>query len=217
MGRIWASTSIILTVVFVVVVLAMHLLEPEVDPFVSGISFYALGTYGVLIGLGLASVGVAGIALAAALWRATVSPAVRVGLALLVAWGLSSIAAGLFPLDAPGTSPTLSGTIHGVAGLNFLLIVPAVLLIELAPSRSLAPDQPRRSTVWLAWGILVAAVSLFVFNGPLSSLHVGGAVQRLYWLVLAAWLLARACRARVEGAALADAPGIPSRPAGCGR
>jgi hypothetical protein len=41
----------------------------------------------------------------------------------------------------------------------------------------------------LAWLLLISAILLFVFNGPLYTLGIGGLVQRLYWLILALWLL----------------------------
>jgi hypothetical protein len=37
--------------------------------------------------------------------------------------------------------------------------------------------------------LLAAAVLLFVFNGPLYSMQIGGLFQRLYWLVSVLWLI----------------------------
>lgn len=80
-------------------------------------------------------------------------------------------------------------------GMNFLLVVPAILLIELSASSS-ATNRPRTATFWLVWLMLIAAVLLFLFNGPLYGLHVGGAIQRLYWVVLALWLMLKALQVR---------------------
>lgn len=192
MIRLLAFVSIITTAFFVLSVLDLHFISPDLDPMVSGISFYAHTKYGVFISLALSLIGVSGIVLAFAMWSTTTSKAGRAGLLLMIAWGVFSILAGVFAVDAPGSPPTISGTIHNLAGLNFLLITPALVLIEL--NRPAVGDlgRPRTITFWLAWLLLVSAVLLFTFNGPLYSLGIGGAVQRLYWLVLISWLLFKA-------------------------
>lgn len=187
-----AYLSLIATVTFLIAVSVLLFLAPDINPVRSGISFYALTRYGFIVGIALALVGLSGILLAIALWRTTLSVARRIGLILLVAWGITSILAGAFPLDAPGAVPTLSGSIHNMAGLNFLLITPAVLLIELTRSSHVDSAQSQPTTYWLAWLILVSAILLFTFNGPLASIGIGGLVQRLYWLALALWLLFKA-------------------------
>lgn len=183
---------ILLTLIFLLIVAVLLLLAPEIDPLRSGISFYALTRYAPLIDLALALVGAAGILLAVVLWPAILSVAGRIGLALLFIWGITSILAGAFPLDAPEAAPTTSGNIHNLAGLNFLLIAPAVLLIERTPSSHAGRTQSSRITGWLAWLVLVLAILLFTFNGPLASLGIGGLIQRLYWLGVALWILSKA-------------------------
>jgi hypothetical protein len=195
MARSLATISLVTAAFFILAILVLHILAPGLNPMVSGISYYALSDYGFLLSLAVLLIGVAGITLSVALWPAARSTAEKAGLVLLIAWGLSSALAGLFPIDAPGTPPTLSGTIHGLMGMNFLLVVPAILLIELGGSRG-TPNRTRTATFWLAWLMLIAAILLFVFNGPLYGLHVGGAIQRLYWVVLTLWLMLKAFQVR---------------------
>lgn len=192
MKSLLAYASSVATLIFFVAVIALLFLAPDVDPMRSGISFYALTRYGAIIGLALVLVGVSGILLAIALWPTIVSLAGRIGLVLQIAWGITSIFAGVFPLDAPGATPTLSGSIHNMAGLNFLLVAAALLLIDLTRSTPVDPIRSRPKTYWLAWLVIVFAILLFIFNGPLSSIGIGGLIQRLYWLVLALWLLFKA-------------------------
>lgn len=188
MKNLFAYLSILAALIFSIAVIALLFLAPEIDPLRSGISFYALTDYKLLSGAGLSLVGLAGIFLAMALWGGASSVTGRIGLALLVVWGITSVLAGIFPLDAPGAPPTLSGSIHNLAGLNFLLIAPAVLLIDRPRPKS---EGFQTGTRRLAWLVLVSAILLFTFNGPLSSLGVGGLIQRLYWFVLVLWLLSK--------------------------
>lgn len=189
MTRLLSIISLIASAIFVLAILILHFLPTGVDPLVSGISFYALIRYGFLLGLAVILIGVSGIALSLAMWPMVRSTVGRIGLLLLIAWGLSAILAGLFPLDAPGATPTLSGRIHNMAGMNFLLITPALLLIEYSRAKGSRQNQPRSITFWLAWMLLAASVLLFTFNGPLFSMGIGGLFQRLYWLVLVLWLI----------------------------
>lgn len=184
-----AYFSIVTSLFFLAVLFALLFLAPEVDPMQSGISFYALTDYSLLIGIALALIGLSGTSLAVALWQAVPTVAGWIGLGLVIRWGIASVLAGVFPLDAPGVGPTLSGSIHNIAGLNFLLVAPAALLVELTRPALIGSARPRSGTYWLAWLLLVSAILLFVFNGPLSSIGIGGLIQRLYWLVLALWLL----------------------------
>ena len=191
-SRWFAGFSLVASWLFLSAVVILLFLAPEVDAMRQGISHYALTDYGLLLGFALALVGVSGILLAASLWPSTHSMGGRIGLALLIVWGLASIAAGVFPLDDPNLPSTLAGTIHNLAGLNFLLVVPAVLLIEIAGSAVGEHGGLKRLTRPLAWLVVVGALLLFVFNGPLSSMGIGGLVQRIYWLFLVAWLILKA-------------------------
>ena len=189
MTRLLSIISLIAAAIFVLAILILHLLPTGVNPMVSGISFYALTRYGYLLSLAFFSVSLSGIALSLALLPVVTSPAGRIGLLLLSVWGLATVLAGIFPLDAPGSAPTLSGRIHNLAGMSFLLFTAALLLIELSRSSGGFQLQRRSTTIWLTWMLLAAAVLLFVFNGPLYSMQIGGLFQRLYWLVSVLWLI----------------------------
>lgn len=88
-------------------------------------------------------------------------------------------------MDPPDHPPTLSGRIHSLAGISFLLLPPAAFLIEWPLSSALR----KRVRGWiLAWSVLAASCLLLVFNGFLVNLGVGGIVQRGYWFIIIAWL-----------------------------
>jgi hypothetical protein len=192
MERTLARISILAASVFLVTVLALLFLAPEVDPLLYGISFYALTDFGAVIGVAIALVGLSAICLGFGLWSSMVSVAGRIGAALLISWGIFSIPASIFPLDPPGAAPTLSGTIHNIAGLSFVLAIPAVLLVEFSGNVGTRPSGVGRATYWLAYLVPISALLLFAFNGPFSFLGIGGLIQRLYWFVFTAWLVFKA-------------------------
>ena len=191
MDRTFARISIVATILFLVIVLILMFLAPEVDPLQYGISFYALTDFRALIGVAIALVSLSAMFLGIALWR-HVSLAGRIGTALLIGWGMLSIPASIFPLDPPGAIPTLSGTIHNLAGLSFLLAIPAVLLVEFAGNVLTRSTGAGHATYWLACLVPVSAILLVAFNGPFSSLGIGGLIQRLYWLVFTVWIAFKA-------------------------
>jgi hypothetical protein len=191
MDRTFAQLSIVAAILFLVIVMALMFLAPEVDALKYGISFYALTDFSAVIGVAIALVSLSAMFLGIALWP-NVSVAGRVGVALLIGWGMFSIPASIFPLDPPGAVPTLSGTIHNMAGLSFLLAIPAVLLVEFSGNVLTRSAGAGKATYWLAPLVPVSAILLFAFNGPFSSLGIGGLIQRLYWLVFTVWLIFKA-------------------------
>ena len=192
MDRTLAWTSIAATTLFLVIILALLFLAPEVDPLRYGISFYALTDFSAVIGVAIALVSLSAICLGIGLWPNLRSVAGRIGAALLIGWGMLSIPAIIFPLDPPGAVPTLSGTIHNMAGLSFLLAIPAVLLVEFSGNVLTRSTGAGKVTYWLAPLVPVSAILLFAFNGPFSFLDIGGLIQRLYWLVFTVWLIFKA-------------------------
>ena len=188
MTKAASFASLTATSIFVLLLVALHIVSSSTDPILYGISYYAFGNFGYLIGIALISAGIAGILLGIAQWSGTFSSMGQAGIILLLIWGSLSVFAGLFPLDPPNSPSTLSGVIHNIAGRNVILIVPGVFFIELAAQSNLSLyNQKRRLS--LAWFLLVATVLMFIFNAPYAHLGIGGAFQRLYWFALTLWLM----------------------------
>ena len=66
------------------------------------------------------------------------------------------------------------------------------LLVEFSENVLTRSTGAGKATYWLALLVPLSAILLFAFNGPFSSLDVGGLIQRLYWLVFTAWLIFKA-------------------------
>lgn len=177
-------------IVFLCLLIGLALLAPEVDPLVQGISYYAHTPYGVLFTIAVGIVGVSGALLGLRLWERADSTGMKTGSFMLILWGFSSIAAGLFPTDSPGAQPSIAGRIHNLVGLNFLIIAFAVSMVNRSDTYAGLASAPRIKTV-LTWGVVLSALLLFLFNGPFVSISLGGLFQRVYWLAICLWILLR--------------------------
>jgi hypothetical protein len=192
MKRIACASSMAAIVLFLALITLLHGISSDIDPFANGISYYAFGEYNLILCLAFLSAGLGGILLGAGLWPGAVSRWGRAGICLLIAWGVCSIFAGIFPLDPPDSPGTVSGIIHNIAGRNVMLILPGVFLIQFS---TLSPGLPLpakiRGLAW-AWLLLAAVILMFIYNTAFSGIGIGGLSQRFYWLVLCLWLLSTA-------------------------
>lgn len=110
-SSLWPALAVGATLVFVVAIVTMHLLEPDLNSH--SVSEYALGRYGWAIRIGFACLGIGLAALGAALRSAlTASWVSTVGLVLLAVAGLGLIGIALFSTDPPGSKLTTAGFLH---------------------------------------------------------------------------------------------------------
>ena len=191
------AVSLLSIVYYIISVALLHLLDRSVSPFTQGLSYFALGPYEYLLAPAFIILGLGGMALTIALYLTEPAEARSlVGLTLLGLWSITTILAGIFPLDAEGAPHTTSGVIHNLAGMNFLCMAVAALLI----SRRLKLDRRWNSAgqiaTRMAWAVIIASVLLFILMGPLHPLEVGGIAQRVYWATVLIWLLFVATRLR---------------------
>jgi hypothetical protein len=197
---------------FAVSLVALHLLRPDVPPLVRGISNYANGPAGALVRVAAAVLGAGGLALTAGLFLCLTPVArSRAGIVLLGLWSAAQLATAAFPIDPPGATATSAGTIHGLAGLSFVLPVFAALLLARGYPRDPRWAGVARPALALGFALLAASVVLYVLLEPLAGVGFGGLAQRVYWLVLLAWLACTALwlRAAASPAGGALAPEAP--------
>jgi hypothetical protein len=170
---------------YVVAVVALHLLEPGLDPLVRPISAYLRTDHAVTATSTFFALAVALGALSVGLYRMRFRgrlPVVGLGLLGLAAVGV--VIAGLFP------RPPL----HVVGGL---MTIPPTLVAVLMMSATFrrAPGWEASASPLLYLGLLV--VALFVFAvAVLERLDLGGLGQRLFfaalftWMAMVAWRIA---------------------------
>jgi hypothetical protein len=167
---------------------ALHVLQPELSPIVTPVSFYVLGQHGWLLTLALGAFGLSAVALGIHLARRTADVASRCligfGSGMLVDAAIRSDAQ--FPWEAP---PTLSGLIHAAAAI----VAPPLLIV---PMTKLYPSTPAGARTYLSIAVVVLySVSLL---GSGASLTYGfvcdvappliGLAERTLALAAVVWL-----------------------------
>jgi hypothetical protein len=181
--------------------IAMHAIQPGLDPATHYVSEYAHGQFGwlVMIAYVAAGAGVLGIAWAAG---TTLSGTRSLALALCLALvGVGLIATGVTRIDLPAAdgsvASTASGLAHQLAGyVLFLGLIPGAFLVAATFRR-----DPRLSGAALpAWIFAGSIVITFIVAVMSLSLDLIGVGQRIFlatwiaWLVFVALHLARAER-----------------------
>jgi hypothetical membrane protein len=142
------------------------------------------------------SMSVASFALALGLYRSVpASIQSRIGLALLVAWATGVMIAMIFPMDARGAAPTISGTIHRTAGpLTFLSLTAGMILLSLAFRRDDKWRPINRTALTLSLVMLAAFVATFLSFATDSG--TVGIAQRIALATAVTWMLLVAVRVR---------------------
>jgi hypothetical protein len=119
----WAAVALVGVVVNLTVLVVTPVLRPDLNLFEKSLSYYAIGPWGVLQEVAFGSLGIASMALAAALQATISSRWVWPIVVLLALSGIASLGLVWYPIDAPGPTTILgdahqtAGTIGGVAQL----------------------------------------------------------------------------------------------------
>jgi hypothetical protein len=172
------------------VLIAMHAIQPGLNPATHYVSEYAHGQFGwlVMVAYVAAGVGVLGIA-----WSAgtTLSGTRSVALAICLALvGVVFIATAATRIDLPAAdgsvTSTASGMAHNLAGYVGLLgLIPGAFLVAATFRR----DSRLSSAVLSAWIFAASIVITFVVAVMSLSLDLVGVGQRTFLTTWLAWLI----------------------------
>lgn len=207
-----ARVSFAAAAAFVVLLAALHVLEPEFDPSWRFISEYALGRYGWAMALAFFSLAVSYIALVIAIHSQLRSLVSRIGLALLLISAVGLVMAGIFKTDPITTSPdaaTTSGMLHSMGGSLGIAMTFAAVIVSWKLARNPAWASARRSLLWTA-GIAVACTIGFIVylmaalpsDGTFGPDVLAGGIGRIEILAYSVWLMVvawQAIRVRKQG------------------
>jgi hypothetical protein len=189
---------------FVVAVLALHLLQPELSPLNYAVSYYVHGAQGWLFTAGLLAWGLGSAALFLGLaWSIRIHSRIRgriragVGLSALAVWSAGVLATGMFRADPWNKPPSATGLIHeNAARVAFVALPLAALLLSHGLRR--APEWGRIAGVLRLFAVLILISQLVFFASllPISDSFsppvLFGLTERLLLATYAAWLCAAA-------------------------
>lgn len=191
----FATIAIALFSAFLTALIVLHGLRPDYTPVDHMISDYAVGRFGTLMTAAFVAVGLGCLSLALALWRdgpQTVTALVGRLLMIVACFGLMVTAA--FKTDLETAKDTWHGTVHAI---SFRINIFSLFIAALCLSLSFGADARWKSLRTFALALTGALVIAFV--AQIMTLHRGlpyGITNRLFVIVLIAWLLMVASRAR---------------------
>jgi hypothetical protein len=197
-----AYASIVFTCAFLLLLLLLHLIKPEIDPKWRWISEYEIGSFGWMMRLAFFCWGAGVIALAVTLW-----PSLQPAPGILARWWLVAIAtamlaAGAFKTNAiTDRTPSFENTVHTVAGLIVILTFPVAASLVVSSLLSSASWADARLLLLAATGLTWAGLIIFLASnliagsrGP-STERIGNPGVRVGWqnrgmvVTYAVWIL----------------------------
>jgi hypothetical protein len=194
LDRVLPAVAGVGPLLFLAVATVEGFLRPGYDPISQPISALALGPRGWVQGMNFMLLAASFFSFAALLRRELRMGAASVagpGVFVLMAFGVAL--AGLFPMDAPGASPTLTGQLHLVGGFLVFPWMPAAVLLVARRFRS-DPRWRPYCAYTLATGLVCLGTIIFflLYVGPPEFPRpypgLAGLVQRLQMLPFFAWI-----------------------------
>jgi hypothetical membrane protein len=183
------------TTYFLLVIIAMHVLSPDIDRVNRPTSEYATGPFGYLMTSAFLALSLATWCLVVGVHRsARPHGAERIGLVFLAWFGTALLIAAAFPIDVEGAPGTFHGTVHRINGpLAFL----SLTLGTNFTSRLFRMREDWRSIHRVASTLALLMIPEFIAGGVTAARNVGaGIAQRIMIATFAAWFLVVASRLR---------------------
>jgi hypothetical protein len=185
---------------FVVLLVALHFIKPEVDPSWHFISEYAIGDSGWIMEFAFLSLALSYVSLFVAIWSQLRTSAGRIGLALLLVSALGLTIAAVFttdPITVSEDAVTTEGTLHSLGGTLGIAMPFAAAFVGWKLARNPAWYSARRSLLWATGLAVVAFLFSFVSLGVMVSRSGGefgpnvpvGWPNRIEIVVYSVWLM----------------------------
>ena len=215
-----ARAALLSTGLFLVLLLAVHILKPELDPSWRFISEYAIGDYGWVMRAAFLALAVSNVALFVAIRKCMETGWGKLGSILFLVGAIGLLLAGIFVTDPVNTAieaRTTSGSLHNLGGALGLGGFLGTLIFSARLLRHESWRSARKAvgvaTAVVVLGFLIAFVTITVIAvrqdgvfGPDTS--VGwpnriGIVSGCAWLLIISWHAARTdCKKATSSASL---------------
>lgn len=163
-----ARLSIAATTIFLVLLMILHVIKPEIDPSWRFISEYAIGKYGWMMMLAFFSLSISCISLFVAIKSYVGTIAGKIGLALLLITAVGMVMAGIFPADPITTgrdAMSRNGQLHELGAMLDLMPFAAPLISWSLARHNQAWRTARRA---LAWTAGLPLIGLIVFMASVT-------------------------------------------------
>jgi hypothetical protein len=186
--RLLSSAAALLAFAAGSIVILLHGVRTGVDPWLDGVSAYAIGPFGWLYRVQAIATGLAALLLTTVLIAGGLASGVAV--ILLAAFGASRLLITRYPTDPRGTTSfSRGGRYHIVlAAVTFVSI--AIAAPALGGSLTASPDWAGRDDVLtiLGWATTICAVGTFAAATTPATRRIFGLVERGAYAGMLAWL-----------------------------
>ena len=186
-------TCLVATGVSVGALVTLHVLPTGLSPMRNAVSQYGITRYRLGYRIQTIALAVAGAAAAVGLAEAAPGRA-RALIALLIIFALARLVISWFPMDEPGGERSNHGAMHGlIAIVTFVAI--ALAAGRLSTVAKQVPGWGTLSTVSgaFAWLMVASLVAMMVMrrgaSATKSTPSYFGAVERVFYLAVVAWLV----------------------------
>lgn len=193
-----ALVSFVAGIIFLVLLAALHFLEPEFDPSWRFISEYQLGQYGWLMSLAFFSLMVSSASLFLAIQSQIRTVGGYIGLLLLLVSAVGFALAAFFTSDPlTAAQATDHGKLHSMGAILGGNIAGAAYFLGWSLARNIAWASARWSLLWITGSAVVGQLASFWMqaimaqsNNTFGSTVFVGLPNRLLIIALAGWLVA---------------------------
>lgn len=230
-GRLAARFTLTASATFLVLLAALHLIKPELDPSWRFVSEYAIGPYGWLLRIAFLTLALSCLAGSQLARSQVTTTAGKIGAGTLAIVGIALVAAAAFaidPITATKDQLTTHGSLHGLASMIGIPAFPlAALLITQGLRRNDAWAFARRALQWTAHLTWISLVFMLAVVTVLLPRHGGafgpgvwiGWPNRLLVIAYSVWLLifARSALVAAGRAVVRDRAPKPPSPARAAR
>lgn len=181
---------------FAMALIALHILDSDLNIAEEYLSVYALGDYGWLSRTANVAMGLGVVAVALEL-RATITEGKRVAASwiLIMSAGVGFVISGMFDTDPTNTAEsTIGGALHDLGGyISMLSLMIATWLLRGVFKRDVTYSDMYRTQTWFALLMTIGLIGLMAFES------IPGLTQRVFVAVVVAWLITLASNVRSTG------------------
>jgi hypothetical protein len=189
---LFARLAVVAAVAYQLLLIALILVRPEIDPARKPISEYAIGRLGWLAVLGFQISAAAYACLVVTLRHTLPDRLGRIGMVVLSYCAVATVVVGLCvadPVTTPMNELSVVGRVHVLAGVSAFVFLPmAALMINISLSRTVASAGSQR--LLMVTGLL-PTVGFVIFAVLVATVTPSeGWPPRLMFLTYTAWIIA---------------------------